>query len=169
MVPVKFSFNNILRRGQLDVPTSLQALHATAASLYPELAAKPTALQYVDDDGDVIHVSSQAELEEALRVMEGKIKFTLIEARDGSAAAAPGADLVVHAGVTCDRCGVSPIVGVRIKCSVRDDYDLCSSCEAQEVQPFPTIKIYTPEQVLHTTESVCINTCVQASTHPPFD
>ena len=146
IVPVKFSFMNILRRGQLEVPTSLQALHTTAASLYPELAAKSTALQYVDDDGDVIHVSSQAEVEEALRVMSGKVKFTLIEARDSPATATLGAEFAVHAGVACDRCGVSPIVGVRHKCSVRDDYDLCAACEAQEVQPFPTIKIYTPEQ-----------------------
>jgi hypothetical protein len=33
-----------------------------------------------------------------------------------------------HAAVTCDNCLMSPIQGVRYKCSVCPDYDLCSSC-----------------------------------------
>jgi hypothetical protein len=31
----------------------------------------------------------------------------------------------VHSTVICDGCGVHPIVGVRYKCSVRPDFDLC--------------------------------------------
>ncbi|KAL3695031.1 hypothetical protein R1sor_008682 [Riccia sorocarpa] len=34
----------------------------------------------------------------------------------------------VHYGVTCDGCGKSPIVGVRYKSTLKEDYDLCSSC-----------------------------------------
>lgn len=37
---------------------------------------------------------------------------------------------VVHGGVTCDVCGVSPITGSRYNCSVCYNYDLCSNCEA---------------------------------------
>ena len=33
-----------------------------------------------------------------------------------------------HEGVSCDICGSQPIVGVRFKCLVCKDYDLCSSC-----------------------------------------
>jgi len=33
--------------------------------------------------------------------------------------------LVVHEGVTCNDCGVSPIKGIRYKCQVCDNYDLC--------------------------------------------
>ena len=41
----------------------------------------------------------------------------------------PGEDSApIHSRVECDGCGVFPIVGGRFKCSVRDDYDLCSSC-----------------------------------------
>ena len=38
-------------------------------------------------------------------------------------------DLVEHTGVTCDGCGVSPIKGIRYKCSVLKDFDYCQLCE----------------------------------------
>jgi len=34
----------------------------------------------------------------------------------------------VHPGVTCDSCGVSPILGPRFKCERCHDYDLCGNC-----------------------------------------
>ncbi|KAL3695027.1 hypothetical protein R1sor_008678 [Riccia sorocarpa] len=37
----------------------------------------------------------------------------------------------VHHGVECDACGKSPIVGVRYKSTVKENYDLCSSCHAK--------------------------------------
>lgn len=39
----------------------------------------------------------------------------------------------VHVGVTCDSCEMCPIVGVRYKCSVCPNYDLCEACEAKGV------------------------------------
>lgn len=38
---------------------------------------------------------------------------------------------VVHEGVACDLCGVSPIVGVRFKCAECENFDLCTECEAK--------------------------------------
>jgi len=35
----------------------------------------------------------------------------------------------VHNGITCDICEIFPIVGVRYKCSVRTNYDICEQCE----------------------------------------
>jgi next-to-BRCA1 protein 1 len=52
----------------------------------------------------------------------------------------------VHEGVTCDGCNGS-VVGMRYKCSVCFDYDLCESCEAKggvHDQSHPLIKIATP-------------------------
>lgn len=52
--------------------------------------------------------------------------------------------------MTCDECGNGPIVGIRFKCSGRDDYDLCEACEASNPkQPFPMLKIYRPDVSVH--------------------
>lgn len=56
-----------------------------------------------------------------------------------------GYGLAVHYGVECDGCGMAPIVGTRYKCSVRDNFDLCSSCEASKVEPFPSIAFETAD------------------------
>eukprot|EP00463_Aulacantha_scolymantha_P003382 TRINITY_DN4240_c0_g1_i1.p1 TRINITY_DN4240_c0_g1~~TRINITY_DN4240_c0_g1_i1.p1 ORF type:complete len:249 (-),score=32.24 TRINITY_DN4240_c0_g1_i1:152-898(-) len=34
----------------------------------------------------------------------------------------------VHQGISCDACNVNPIVGIRYKCSVCPDFDLCETC-----------------------------------------
>lgn len=52
----------------------------------------------------------------------------------------------VHTRVTCDGCGMHPIVGVRYKCSVLNDFDYCSNCEAKGDHPHPFLKINTPAQ-----------------------
>jgi len=51
-------------------------------------------------------------------------------------------DKIIHEGVCCDGCNLAPITGIRYKCSVRNDYDLCDKCE-QRLQPlpYPMIKI----------------------------
>lgn len=52
----------------------------------------------------------------------------------------------VHAGVTCDACRQSPIVGTRFKCSVCWNYDLCEKCEAKGAHDaaHPLIKLVQP-------------------------
>lgn len=51
---------------------------------------------------------------------------------------------VEHRGVACDNCGATPIMGIRYKCTVRKDFDLCDKCEAQISQPHPMLKIRGP-------------------------
>merc|ERR1719333_1029110 len=36
---------------------------------------------------------------------------------------------------------MSPIVGPRYKCLVRDDYDLCVRCNSLEAEPFPKVRV----------------------------
>lgn len=52
----------------------------------------------------------------------------------------------VHSGVACDGCRQYPLQGIRYKCTVCPDYDLCSSCEAKGLHPpeHNLIKIKTP-------------------------
>lgn len=56
-----------------------------------------------------------------------------------------GKPKAVHHGFTCDGCRASPITGIRYKCSVRPDYDLCETCEAAIEVPHPMIKIREPK------------------------
>jgi hypothetical protein len=52
----------------------------------------------------------------------------------------------VHAGVRCDGCNAEPIRGVRYKCSVCSNYDLCQQCETKNVHPeHPFLKIRASE------------------------
>ena len=52
----------------------------------------------------------------------------------------------IHQNVACDGCDMSPIVGVRYKCSVCQNFDLCSTCEELANHPHPFIKINTSDQ-----------------------
>jgi len=52
---------------------------------------------------------------------------------------------VVHNRVICDGCGVNPIVGVRYKCAVCQDFDYCEKCEATTEHPHPFLKIKDPK------------------------
>lgn len=52
---------------------------------------------------------------------------------------------VIHHNFICDGCEVNPIVGVRYRCSVRPNFDLCQECE-KKPQPYPMIKIRDPQQ-----------------------
>lgn len=55
----------------------------------------------------------------------------------------------VHDGITCTECGVVPITGTRYKCTGRDAYDICETCEGTKGHPFPTIKIYRSDPTVH--------------------
>ena len=39
----------------------------------------------------------------------------------------------IHRGIECDHCGMVPIQGIRFRCANCIDFDLCESCEAQDL------------------------------------
>jgi hypothetical protein len=49
----------------------------------------------------------------------------------------------VHEGIVCDGCQATPIVGMRYKCTICPDFDLCEACEAKGVHAadHPLIKL----------------------------
>ena len=51
----------------------------------------------------------------------------------------------IHFKYICDGCNANPIVGIRYRCTVRPNFDLCEKCE-QRPQPYPMIKIREPSQ-----------------------
>lgn len=50
---------------------------------------------------------------------------------------------VAHRGISCDECGVQPIVGTRYKAKYIYDYDICQSC-AQYMDPTELESTYVP-------------------------
>lgn len=48
--------------------------------------------------------------------------------------------------MTCDGCGIKPIVGIRYKCAVCEDLDFCEMCEATKQHVHPFLKIRNPAQ-----------------------
>jgi hypothetical protein len=55
----------------------------------------------------------------------------------------------IHQGITCDGCSVSPIVGVRYKCTVCQDFDLCEKCEESGKHPIDHVLIKMKEPRRH--------------------
>ena len=55
----------------------------------------------------------------------------------------------IHEGATCSECEVTPIRGIRYRCSKREDYDLCEKCEEKMAKdlPYPMWKIREPKHM----------------------
>lgn len=51
---------------------------------------------------------------------------------------------IVHQNIICDECNVGPIVGIRYKCTVCHDFDLCQNCEEISNHMHPLVKIRIP-------------------------
>lgn len=156
MTTIKITYNNEIRRKTLGAEearglSSFSSFVDLLKELFsPQLNEKKVSLIWFDDEGDKITVSSDSEMQEATRFMsqglgDGKniIRFEILA--EGARVSDRGMD-VVHDGVTCDECGIFPIRGLRFKCTVRDNFDLCERCESNKKQPYPMIKISDPSQ-----------------------
>ncbi|CAK57387.1 unnamed protein product (macronuclear) [Paramecium tetraurelia] len=53
---------------------------------------------------------------------------------------------IVHQRVACDGCEMFPIVGIRYKCAVCQDFDLCEKCEDLGTHEHAMLKIRNPGQ-----------------------
>jgi hypothetical protein len=136
-----------------DRCSSYAKLRETVSALTTE-PLEPLDLYYVDNEQDVCKVTTDQELKASFdreaRALDGVATF--VAAPPGTAAGAVRACAAttaatatgageVHVNVTCDGCNMSPIVGPRYKCLVRDDYDLCVRCNSLEAEPFPKVRV----------------------------
>lgn len=62
----------------------------------------------------------------------------------GAAPPPPAPSQAVHIGVVCDGCGAAPISGLRYKCAVRPDYDLCAVCKAKDKSGHEMLELKEP-------------------------
>jgi Zinc finger, ZZ type len=49
-----------------------------------------------------------------------------------------------HPNVICNGC-LGPVIGIRFKCAVRREYNLCETCKATKPQSYPMTQINNPD------------------------
>jgi hypothetical protein len=78
---------------------------------------------------------------------EETIKKAIYEANSGIEKALSNSSISkreeVHHGIKCSNCFVFPIIGIRYKCNVCNNYDLCTTCEEKlaEIHIHPMTKL----------------------------
>lgn len=163
---LKFNYNGIFRRTSVDT-LSYSVVETAARELYSIPATHKVTLTWVDEEQDTITVSSEQEFQEFVQSQSNVpafgraystpalLKFGVVvdtlkqDPQESTNTRATYVDnsyapQTIHYHVACDGCGVKPIVGVRYKCTGRENFDLCSDCERKCEQPYPMLKIYEP-------------------------
>jgi hypothetical protein len=95
----------------------------------------------------VIQMNMESAKDDILKktMKEAKKIFKKIEQKNNSSLMT--SSTYVHSHVTCDGCGVKPIVGHRYKCTICNDFDYCEKCEEKfsSIHPHPFLKIRRQE------------------------
>merc|ERR1711963_808461 len=116
-----------------DVVTSFCYLQEKLCLVFPQLKQKTFSIHWTDQDGDVITITDDEQLGIALTEMDGPVYKLFVKVNDDAKSTADTA--VLHAGIVCDGCEITPIKGTRFKCLVCADFDLCALCEAEGKHP----------------------------------
>ncbi len=127
-VTLKVTFDGDLRRISVPTSISLADLKKRLANMFANF--EELKLQYSDDEGDRITITSHDELEEAMRVAASTnniLRLFVSENKKKEEVKAVPVNNVVHAAY-CDNCNVT-IRGIRYKCGNCEDFDLCEACE----------------------------------------
>jgi len=111
------------------------------------LLSAPFVVQWKDEEGDLITVSSDEELLSAMQATTESILRIFVKIQDTSSFppksgtqtdSSTQASGELHPRITCDGCQ-GPVHGFRYKCLECPDYDLCHKCESQVTHPQHTM------------------------------
>ena len=103
-----------------------RAVSASLTQPIADLPAQPAAVTVVskpaqDEKVHPVNVSSSSVQSEPLEQKKKEVKEEVKTE-------------LVHSGITCSGCGISPIKGPRYSCQICPDADLCSACERDETK-----------------------------------
>ncbi|XP_077387226.1 sequestosome-1 [Festucalex cinctus] len=151
-----------------DAMGSFEHLCDKTCQMFPGLKKAAFNMYYKDCEGDLVAFSSDDELNMGVACVKDDVFRVFIKEKKehrrdfpvhalppnafaGAAVAAPPPPphlATVHTNVMCDGCE-GPVAGVRFKCSVCPNYDLCSACQAQgKHTEHPLLPIWHPLQAL---------------------
>jgi len=158
MATLKIEYNGDLRRVNFRAEDlQYSRLVAKIQVMFDISPQQQIGLKYTDNDGDLITVRSQEELDESFRSQTSQIFRFKVCIKLGNedfrvnnqGLPAPVEDIlknlfgvdkikisieqdspVIHQGITCDGCSKS-LVGIRYKCTSCFDFDLCENCESK--------------------------------------
>jgi hypothetical protein len=128
-ITLKVTLDGDLRRISVPTSISLGDLKKRLATMFANF--EELKLQYSDDEGDLVTITSTDELEEAMRVAATTKNILRLFVSDNKKKEeqpkAAAVSNVVHSAY-CDNCNVT-IRGIRYKCGNCEDFDLCEACE----------------------------------------
>ncbi|KAL3985685.1 Zinc finger ZZ type family protein [Acanthocheilonema viteae] len=143
VVNIKWEHFGTFRRFQLpmdDVSDLYQLLLTKINTVAPDFMGK---LGWEDEEGDLIYFSTDEELRSALlTARNNQLRIQTIEDLSKREKEKPEREAKkenkkvkeIHPFVTCNRCD-QPLYGIRYKCCVCDDFDLCEECEKDGTHP----------------------------------
>jgi hypothetical protein len=155
MIPFKIRYKEN-RRLSAESSISFHEISNLILSIFPSLRPRQFSLSWIDEEGDKITVSSDIELACAIQcqylqkvvVLDVLEKFESLPQEITNKPLKFKCPPIFHSNVICDSCGQTPIVGIRYKCLLRDDYDLCQNCEKNQSDRYSSLvlKITSPTQ-----------------------
>lgn len=128
----------------MKTPADFNSLKEKLFEVFPCL--KTINVSWKDDEGDMISMSSDAELWLALKaVKDNLLRIFVREAPQASEKKTQEESNPQHPCV-CDGCDKS-VVGFRFKCLMCPDYDLCSDCEKTGLHSEHVMLRISPEMI----------------------
>lgn len=103
---------------------------------YPKVEEEPLLMEqsHVSSVSQVTEAEIEQKFKQLLPELIGKVKESIIkesnaksEIKQKSEIKPPQPEKVIHYA-SCDECGVKDIEGIRYKCAVCADFDLCEKC-----------------------------------------